>query len=147
MLDGRVDVIATDHAPHTLDEKLLPYAQAPSGGPLVQHALQALLDMYHEGNLTLEQLVEKTAHNTAVCFQIDRRGFIREGYWADLVLVDLHKPYTVTKANIRSKCGWSPFENHTFKSTITHTFVSGRLAYHDGELQENGCGKRLSFDR
>ena len=147
VLDGRIDVIATDHAPHTLDEKLQPYLQAPSGGPLIQHALQALLDMYHDGKLTLEQLVQKTAHNTAICFQVDQRGFIREGYWADLVLVDLNKPYTVTKANIRSKCGWSPFEGHTFKSTIAHTFVSGRLVYTDGEFREGGHGERLLFNR
>jgi len=147
VLDGRIDVIATDHAPHTRDEKLQPYLQAPSGGPLVQHALQALLDMYHDHKLTLEQLVQKTAHNTAICFQLQNRGFIREGYWADLVLVDLNKPYTVTPANIWSKCGWSPFEGHTFKSTITHTFVSGKLVYHDGELLEVGAGERLLFDR
>lgn len=147
VLDGRIDVIATDHAPHTLAEKSQPYLQAPSGGPLVQHALQALLDMYHNGQLTLEQLVQKTAHNTAICFQIDKRGFIREGYWADLVLVDLNKPYTVDRPNILSKCGWSPFEGHTFKSTITHTVVSGNLVYEHGGLLENGSGKRLMFNR
>ncbi|WP_353182935.1 dihydroorotase [Parapedobacter lycopersici] len=145
--DGHIDVIATDHAPHTLNEKLQPYLQAPSGGPLVQHALQALLDLHHNGELTLEELVQKTAHNTAICFQVDNRGFVREGYWADLVLVDLNKPYTVTKANILSKCGWSPFEGHTFKSTITHTLVSGNLVYRDGELFERGSGKRLLFNR
>src|SRR5690606_6599889 len=107
VLDGHIDVIATDHAPHTLEEKSQPYLQAPSGGPLVQHALQALLDLYHNGQLTLEQLVQKTAHNTAICFQVDKRGFIREGYWADLVLVDLNKPYTVSADNIFSKCKWS----------------------------------------
>ncbi|MFC3196371.1 dihydroorotase [Parapedobacter deserti] len=147
VLDGRIDVIATDHAPHTLAEKSQPYLNAPSGGPLVQHALQALLDLYHSGLLTLEQLVQKTAHNTATCFQIDKRGFIREGYWADLILVDLNKPYTVEKANIISKCGWSPFEGHTFKSTITHTFVSGNLVYEQGRLLEKGSGQRLSFNR
>ncbi len=145
--DGRIDVIATDHAPHTFAEKSQPYLQAPSGGPLVQHALQALLDMYHDGLLTLEQLVQKTAHNTATCFQVDRRGFIREGYWADVVLVDLNKSYTVEKANILSKCGWSPFEGHTFKSTVTHTIVSGNLVYEQGRLLEKGSGKRLAFDR
>lgn len=112
VLDGRIDVIATDHAPHTIAEKEQPYAQSPSGGPLVQHALQALLDMVKAGKLTLEQLVQKTAHNTALCFQIEQRGFIREGYWADLVLVDLNKPYRVTRENVLSKCGWSPFEGH-----------------------------------
>ena len=147
VLDGHIDVIATDHAPHTRHEKEQPYPKAPSGGPLVQHALQALLDLYHEGELTLVQLVQKTAHNTAICFQIDRRGFIREGYWADLVLVDLHKPYTVTQDNILSKCGWSPFEGHTFKSTVTHTIVSGQLVYRHGELLEGDSGKRLLFNR
>lgn len=147
LLDGRIDVIATDHAPHTLAEKSQSYLQAPSGGPLVQHALQALLDMHHDGRLTLEQLVQKTAHHTAICFQIDRRGFIREGYWADLVLVDLNKPYTVGKRNILSKCGWSPFEGHTFQSTITHTLVSGNLVYDRGTLLEHGGGQRLQFSR
>lgn len=145
--DGRIDVIATDHAPHTVVEKNQPYLQAPSGGPLVQHALQALLDLYHDGRLTLEELVQKTAHNTAICFQVDRRGFVREGYWADLVLADLSKPYTVTKENILSKCGWSPFEGHTFRSTITHTLVSGRLVYASGEILEQGSGQRLRFNR
>lgn len=147
VLDGHIDVIATDHAPHTLEEKSQPYLQAPSGGPLVQHALQALLDMVKEGKLTLEQLVQKSAHNTASLFQIEQRGFIREGYWADLVLVDLNKPYTVTKDNILSKCGWSPFENHTFSSTIEHTFVSGNLAYSNGKILEVGSGHRLLFNR
>ncbi len=147
VLDGRIDVIATDHAPHTLAEKSQPYATAPSGGPLVQHALQALLDMHLEGKLTLEQLVQKTAHNTATCFQVDRRGFIREGYWADLVLVDLDRPHPVRKDNILSKCGWSPFEGHTFRSTITHTLVSGKLVYEQGTIMEKGSGQRLSFNR
>ena len=147
VLDGHIDVIATDHAPHTIEEKSQPYLQAPSGGPLVQHALQALLDMVKEGKLTLEQLVQKTAHNTATLFQIEQRGYIREGYWADLVLVDLNKPYTVTKDNILSKCGWSPFENHTFSATIEHTLVSGALAYTAGQIQEVGSGHRLLFNR
>lgn len=147
VLDGRIDVIATDHAPHTMEEKEQPYLQAPSGGPLVQHALLALLDMVQQGKLTLEQLVQKTAHNTALCFQIEQRGFIREGYWADLVLVDLNKPYQVTRQNILSKCGWSPFENHTFTSTIEHTIVSGNLAYSNGQILEVGSGHRLLFNR
>ena len=147
VLDGHIDVIATDHAPHTIEEKSQPYLQAPSGGPLVQHALQALLDMVKEGKLTLEQLVRKTAHNTATLFQIEQRGYIREGYWADLVLVDLNKPYTVTKDNILSKCGWSPFEKHTFSATIEHTLVSGALAYTAGKIQEVGSGHRLLFNR
>lgn len=147
VLDGYIDVIATDHAPHTIAEKTQAYSAAPSGGPLVQHALQALLDMYHEGKITLEQIVQKSAHNTAICFQIEERGFIREGYWADLVLVNLNKPYTVTKSNILSKCGWSPFEDHTFKSSIEHTIVSGQLAYSKGSLIEYGSGRRLLFNR
>lgn len=147
LLDGHIDVIATDHAPHTLEEKQQPYLQAPSGGALVQHALLALLDMVHAGKMTLEQLVQKTAHNTAICFQIEQRGFIREGYWADLVVVDMHKPYQVTKQNILSKCGWSPFEGHTFASTIEHTIVSGNLAYSEGKIIEVGSGHRLLFNR
>lgn len=147
VLDGRIDVIATDHAPHTLAEKLQPYSQAPSGGPLVQHALQALLDMHHDGRLTLAQVVQKAAHNVATCFQVDRRGFVREGYWADLVLVDLNRPYTVSRSNVLSKCGWSPFEGHTFKSTVTHTWVSGKLVYEHGRVLESGSGQRLLFDR
>lgn len=147
VLDGHIDVIATDHAPHTLAEKEQVYSKAPSGGPLVQHALQALLDLYKQGKLTLEQLVEKTAHNTSILFQIENRGFVREGYWADLVLVDLNKPYTVTKENILSKCGWSPFEGHTFSSSIIFTIVSGNIAYEDGEICEVGTGHRLLFNR
>ncbi|WP_149915296.1 dihydroorotase [Sphingobacterium cavernae] len=147
VLDGHIDVIATDHAPHTIEEKEQGYLQAPSGGPLVQHALLALLDIVSQGKLTLEQLVQKTAHNTAICFQIEQRGFIREGYWADLVLVNLNKQYEVTRQNILSKCGWSPFENHTFTSTIEHTIVSGNLAYSNGQIIEVGSGHRLLFNR
>ncbi|MBE8723173.1 dihydroorotase [Sphingobacterium pedocola] len=147
VLDGHIDVIATDHAPHTLEEKQQSYLQAPSGGPLVQHALLALLDLVKQGKMTLEQVVQKTAHNTAICFQIEQRGFIREGYWADLVLVDLNKPYTVKTENILSKCGWSPFENHSFSSTVEHTIVSGNLAYSKGKIIEVGTGHRLLFNR
>jgi dihydroorotase len=147
VLDGRLDVIATDHAPHTLEEKSKPYIDAPSGGPLVQHALQALLDLYHEGKLTLTDIAWKTAHNTAICFQVENRGFIREGYFADLVLVDLNKPYTVSSSNILSKCGWSPFDGHTFKSSITHTIVSGNLAFENEKIVSNEPGKRLLFER
>ncbi|MGK9116954.1 dihydroorotase [Olivibacter jilunii] len=147
VLDGRLDVIATDHAPHTLGEKSKPYIDAPSGGPLVQHALQALLDLYHEGKLTLTDIAWKTAHNTAICFQVENRGFIREGYFADLVLVDLNKPYTVSSSNILSKCGWSPFDGHTFKSSITHTIVSGNLAFENEKIVSNEPGKRLLFER
>lgn len=147
VLDGHIDVIATDHAPHTFEEKSQSYLQAPSGGPLVQHALQALLDLVKQGKMTLEQLVQKTAHNTATLFQIEQRGYIREGYWADLVLVDLNKPYTVNKTNILSKCGWSPFEEYTFSSTIEHTLVSGNIAYSNGQIIEVGSGHRLLFNR
>jgi dihydroorotase len=147
VLDGRIDVIATDHAPHTIEEKALPYLQAPSGGPLVQHALPAMLEMYHQSKITLEQIAEKMAHNVAICFQIDKRGFIREGYWADLVLVDLNSSWQVNKDNILYKCGWSPFDGTTFNSKIKHTIVSGNLAYSDGKLIEGRCGERMAFDR
>ncbi|MET3113987.1 dihydroorotase [Pedobacter sp. CG_S7] len=147
LLDGHIDIIATDHAPHTIEEKEQPYSQAPSGGPLVQHALSALLEMYHQKKISLIQIVEKTAHNVATCFNIDKRGFIREGYWADLVLVNLNDPVTVTKNNIFYKCGWSPFEGQTFQAEITHTFVSGNLAYEKGKFTTNETGKRLAFNR
>ena len=147
VLEGRIDVIATDHAPHTLEEKSKPYLEAPSGGPLVQHALPAMLELYHQGKISLEQIAEKMAHNVATCFQIEKRGFIREGYWADLALVDLNNPWAVSKANILYKCKWSPFEGSTFKSKIAHTLVSGNLAYSNGSLVEGSTGKRLSFNR
>jgi dihydroorotase len=147
VLDGHIDVIATDHAPHTIEEKALPYLQAPSGGPLVQHALPALFDLFHQGKISLEKIAEKTAHNVATCFQVDRRGFIREGYWADLVLVDLNEQIKVTKANVLYKCGWSPFEGQTFRADITHTFISGNLAYQKGKFMTNETGKRLAFKR
>lgn len=147
VLDGHIDVIATDHAPHTIEEKEQAYSQAPSGGPLVQHALQALLDLVKQGKMTLEQVVQKTAHNTAIAFQIEQRGYIREGFWADLVLVDLNKPYTVERSNILSKCGWSPFEGHTFSASIEHTLVSGNIVFSKGEIIEVGAGHRLLFNR
>ena len=147
VIDGRIDVIATDHAPHTLNEKQQPYENAPSGGPLVQHALNALLEMYRNDKISLETIVEKTAHNPAILFQIDKRGFVREGYWADLVLVDLQKQYTVTKENLLYKCGWSPFEGQKFHSQITHTIVSGNLVYENGIFNENSRGCRLTFNR
>lgn len=147
LLDGKIDVIATDHAPHTIEEKSAPYSEAPSGGPLVQHALQALLDLYHNGKISLEKIVEKTAHNPALCFQIVERGFIREGYWADLVLINLDKPYTVSKENILSKCAWSPFNGHTFHSSIHTTIVSGRVVYQNSKIMDNYTGKRLEFNR
>ncbi|MFD2871388.1 dihydroorotase [Mucilaginibacter ximonensis] len=147
VLDGHIDVIATDHAPHTLEEKEQPYLQAPSGGPLVQHALVAMLELYHHGKITLEQIVEKMAHNVAICFQIEKRGYIREGYFADLVLVDLNKPWQVNKSNILYKCGWSPFEGATFRSTVKHTIVSGNLAWSEGKFVSETSGKRMSFER
>jgi len=147
LLDDRIDVIATDHAPHTLEEKNNGYTKAPSGGPLVQHALVALLEMYHKGKISLEKIVEKTAHNPAILFQIKDRGYIREGYKADLVLVDLVAPWTVNKENIFYKCAWSPFEGTTFKSRITHTFVNGVLTYHNFKFPNKSTPERLTFNR
>jgi len=146
VLDGRIDIIATDHAPHTIEEKSKSYLEAPSGGPLVQHALPAVLEMHHQDKLTLEQVVEKMAHNPAILFNVEKRGFIREGYWADLVLVNLHSPWTVAKQNILYKCGWSPFEGQQFQSSITHTLVSGNLVYEHGKLIDGLMGKRLTFE-
>lgn len=147
LLDDRIDVIATDHAPHTLEEKAKPYSQAPSGGPLVQHALVALLEASKEGMISIEKIVEKTAHNPAILFQIEQRGFLREGYHADLVLVDPNSDWTVSSDNILYKCGWSPFEGQTFSSKITHTFVNGNLVYEDGKINEKKSGQRLLFLR
>ncbi len=147
LLDNRIDIIATDHAPHTLEEKQQPYIQAPSGGPLVQHALVALLDFYHQGKISLERIAEKMCHAPAECFRIEKRGYIREGYYADLVLTDLNAPWTVTPENILYKCGWSPFEGHTFGSKVTHTFVNGKLVYAHGKFDESSKGMRLTFDR
>ncbi|MCS5491943.1 dihydroorotase [Algoriphagus limi] len=145
VLDDRIDVIATDHAPHTLEEKAQVYTKAPSGGPLIQHSLVAMLDFYHQGKISLERIVDKMAHNVAKLFRIEERGFIREGYHADLVLVDLNDPWTVSKENILAKCGWSPFEGHTFQSKVTHTIVSGHLAYEDGQFDESKKGERMTF--
>ena len=147
LLDDKIDLIATDHAPHTLEEKDNTYFKAPSGGPLVQHALPAMLEFYHQGKMTLPKIVEKMCHAPAVCFQIENRGFIREGYAADLVLIDLNKPWQVNKDNILYKCGWSPFEGITFQSSITHTWVNGHLAYVNGYFDESQKGQRLLFNR
>ena len=147
VLNDRIDVIATDHAPHTIEEKTQSYSKAPSGGPLVQHALQAMLELFHRGKISLEKIAEKMAHNPAICFQVHNRGFIREGYYADLVLVDLNRPSTVDRSNILSKCGWSPFEGTAFSSTITHTLVSGHLAWENGSINEQKMGERLIFKR
>ena len=147
LLDDRLDVIATDHAPHTLAEKNQHYLKCPSGGPLVQHALAAMLEFYHDGKISLETIVRKMSHAVADCFQIRDRGYIREGYWADLVLVDLDYPWTVKPGNILAKCGWSPFEGTTFRSQVSHTFVSGHLAYANGVFDESKKGERLLFNR
>lgn len=147
LLDDRIDVIATDHAPHTLDEKSNAYTSAPSGGPLVQHNLVALLEMHHMGAITPEQIVQKACHNPAILFRIPERGYIREGYFADLVLVNPNSSWTVSKDNILYKCGWSPFEGTEFRSQVTHTFVNGHLAYQNGQFNESQLGQRLAFDR
>ncbi|MFK5983137.1 MAG: dihydroorotase [Flavobacteriaceae bacterium] len=147
LLNDKIDVLATDHAPHTLEEKNNVYTKAPSGGPLVQHALVALLEMHHKGKISLEKIVEKSAHNPAILFQIKDRGYVKEGYKADLVLVDLVSPWTVNKENILYKCGWSPFEGTTFKSRITHTFINGILAYENFKFPNRTIGERLTFNR
>ncbi|UJP67035.1 dihydroorotase [Mongoliitalea daihaiensis] len=147
VLDGHIDVIATDHAPHTIEEKGQLYGKAPSGGPLVQHSLVAMLDMYHAGKISLEMIVQKMCHNVATLFEIEKRGYLRPGFHADMVIADLNSPWTVSKDNVLSKCGWSPFEGHTFQSTITHTIVSGHLAYENGTFHEEVKGKRLKFLR
>jgi dihydroorotase len=147
VIDNRIDVIATDHAPHTIEEKRHNYFNAPSGGPLVQHSIVAMLEFHRQGKIKLEKVVEKMSHHPAILFQIDRRGFVREGYFADLVLVDTNKPWTVQKENILAKCGWSPFEGQTFHSKITHTWVSGHAAFKNGRFNEDKMGERLQFLR
>ena len=147
LLDDRIDVIATDHAPHTLEEKSNPYTTCPSGGPLVQHALVAMMENYSKGKISMEKIVEKMCHNPAKIFKIENRGFIKEGYFADLVIVNPHMPWNVKKENIIAKCGWSPFEGINFKSRVTHTFVNGKLAYSNGKVKDIIAGQRLTFDR
>ncbi len=147
MLDNHFDVIATDHAPHTWDEKQQDYWHAPSGLPLVQHSLSAMLDFYSKGKISLERIAEKMSHAPAICFEIKDRGYIREGYWADLVLVDLKGKTEVTQESLYYKCGWSPFEGHKFSSRITDTIVSGHLAYSNGKINESKFGERLEFSR
>jgi len=147
VLDGRIDVIATDHAPHTIEEKSQAYLKAPSGGPLVQHSLVALLDLFHQQKISLEQIARKTAHNVADIFSIDKRGYIREGYYADLAFVDLNKPQLVNKASLLYKCNWSPFEGHEFRSSVIATFVNGNKVYHDGHFAEDVKGMRILFNR
>ena len=147
LLDDRIDVIATDHAPHTLQEKKNVYTDAPSGGPLVQHALVAMVEAYHKGKISLEKIVEKMCHNPAILFQIDRRGYVKPGYFADLVVVDINSPWTVKKENLLYKCGWSPFEGVNFKSRVTHTFVNGTLVYQNSKFFDVKPAKRLTFNR
>jgi len=147
LLDDRIDVIATDHAPHTLEEKSQIYTKAPSGGPLVQHGLLAMLEAVKDKKITLEKVVEKMCHNPARLFQIEKRGFIKKGYYADLVLVDLNAPQQVTKETLLYKCGWSPFEGTTFNSKITHTFVNGFLIYNEGKFNTKTKGMQLTFNR
>ncbi|MFL2621852.1 MAG: dihydroorotase [Flavobacteriaceae bacterium] len=147
LLNDKIDVIATDHAPHTLDEKSNSYLKAPSGGPLVQHAVVALMESYQKGRISLEKLVEKMCHNPAILFQIEKRGFVREGYYADLILVDPNDPWTVNKNNILYKCGWSPFEGVTFNSKITHTFLNGSLVYHNNKFSKDKAAMQLTFNR
>lgn len=147
LAEGRIDVLATDHAPHTASEKAEPYVRAPSGLPLVQYALQCAIERVLDGKLTLERVVEAVSHAPATLFNVRERGFLREGYHADLVLVDPEKPHLVTKADVLSKCGWSPFEGYTFRSSIAATFVNGHLAFHEGELDDETRGVRLEFAR
>ena len=147
VIDNKIDVFATDHAPHTLEEKQNSYFSAPSGGPLVQHCLPALLDLYHQGKISLEKIVEKSSHAVADLFDVERRGYIREGYYADLVLVDLAQSNEVTKSSLLYKCQWSPFEGYTFNSSVTHTIINGKVSYEEGKLIEVGPGMRLKFTR
>ncbi|MEO5980546.1 MAG: dihydroorotase [Chryseolinea sp.] len=147
LLDDRIDVLATDHAPHTWEEKQNTYFKAPSGGPLVQHSFVAMLEFFHQGKISLEKIAQKMCHNPAILFQIDRRGFLREGNYADMVLIDPSQPWEVSKDNLLYHCGWSPFEGTRFKSQVTHTVVSGHLAYADGVFNESKKGHRLAFLR
>ncbi len=147
LLDDRLDLIATDHAPHSLEEKEQPYEKAPAGLPLVQHSLPLMLYYYKQGRISLEKIVDKMSHAVADCFQIAERGYIREGYYADLVIVDLNRPFTVEKENILYKCGWSPLENFRFPASITHTFVNGHLVFENGNWDESRKGRRMEFNR
>jgi dihydroorotase len=146
LLDDRIDVVATDHAPHTWEEKQNVYLKAPSGGPLVQHSIPAMLELHRQGKISLEKIVRKMSHNPAILFRILKRGFIREGYFADLVLIDLNSPWTVSKDNLLYHCGWSPLEGQRFGSRVVNTWVSGHLAFQDGHIDSSVKGKRLRFD-
>ena len=145
--NNRIDMVATDHAPHTLEEKSNSYFKAPSGGPLVQHSLAIMMELWHNKIFSIEKIVEKMCHNPAILFNIRKRGFIREGYKADLVLVNPENPWTVSKENILYKCGWSPFEGETFRSKVVKTIVNGTIVYDDGIINEDYRGQRLLFDR
>jgi dihydroorotase len=147
LLDDRLDVVATDHAPHTWEEKSQPYLQAPSGLPLVQHTLNVMLEFYHQGRISLEKIVEKMCHAPAVAFQVQDRGFLDEGCWADLAIVDIHHPWVVQPDNIFYKCAWSPFNGKSFMGKVLSTIVSGHLAWHEGRFWEEKMGERLLFDR
>ena len=147
LLDNRLDVIATDHAPHTIEEKNNKYLQAPSGGPLVENALKVMLKFVKEKKITIEEVVEKMCHNPAICFQIEKRGFIKEKYYADLVLVDIEKEYEVTEGKILSKCGWSPFVGEKLNGQVEYTIVNGHIAYEKGVFDESKKGMRLVFNR
>ena len=147
LLDDRIDVIATDHAPHTFEEKSNNYFSAPSGGPLIQHTLVAMMEFYHNGKISMEKIVQKMCHNPAIMFDIHERGYIREGYHADLVIVDPNSEWKVSRDNILAKCGWSPFEGSSFKSSVKQTFVNGELVYNQGTLDQEVRGERLVFDR
>ena len=145
LIDDRIDIVTTDHAPHTLEEKQKPYFQSMSGAPMVQHSLNIMLEFYKQGLISLEKIAEKMCHNVATLYRIEKRGFIREGYFADLTLIDLNSPWTVTKKNLLYKCGWSPLEGTTFKTRVTHTFVNGNLVFEHGNFQEFKPGQRLKF--
>ncbi len=147
VLNDKIDVIATDHAPHSLEEKQNSYLNCPSGGPLVQHGLVAMMELYHQGKISMERIVDKMCHNPSILFEIEKRGYIREGYFADLVLIDPNKGWTVSKENILYKCGWSPFEGQELRSSVTDTFVSGHHAYANGKFDESARGERLTFER
>ena len=147
LLNDKIDVIASDHAPHTLEEKSNTYTKAPSGGPLVQHALVAMMEAHHNGKISIEKMVEKMCHNPAILFQIEKRGYIKEGYFADLVLVNPNNPWTVNKDNILYKCEWSPFEGSTFKSRVTHTILNGTVVYENAKFTNQNAAMRLTFNR
>ena len=145
LLDDRLDVIATDHAPHTWEEKSQPYLQAPAGLPLVQHSLNVMLGFYHAGRISLERIVEKMCHAPAIAFRVEERGFLEEGYWADMALVDIDHEWTVEPDNVLYKCGWSPFMGKTLRGNVLSTIVSGHLAWHEGRFLETKMGERLAF--